>query len=120
MRYVLNELAQTVPDWLMSVALPDWYERYGRRFDSFHLPDSRETRQALAQQIGEDGYSTHDACLCTWTHRHRSVRARCIEVLRKIWIQQYYVDAIGNGTRCYPASPATQLPPAEQANPLTL
>lgn len=56
MRYVLNELAQTTPDWLTRVVLPDWYERYGRRFDSFHLPDSREKRQALVQQIGEDGY----------------------------------------------------------------
>ena len=52
----LNQLAQLAPDWLKTVVMLSWYERYGRRFDSFHLPDSREKRQALAKQIGADGY----------------------------------------------------------------
>jgi transposase len=48
LRHTLNELAQVAPDWLVTVAQPDWYERYGRRFDSFHQPESREKRQTLA------------------------------------------------------------------------
>jgi transposase len=83
LRYTLNELAQVAPDWLMTVAPPEWYKRYGRRFDSFHLPESREKRQALAQQIGSDGHrrplrrcALRPACTCcarsgssstTWT-----------------------------------------------------
>ena len=89
MRYVLNELAQTTPDWLTSVVLPDWYERYGRRFDSFHLPDSREKRQALVKQIGEDGYRLMRYALAA--EAPAVVRnAHCVEVLRQIWVQQYY------------------------------
>jgi transposase len=112
MRYVLNALTQTAPDWLMSVVLPDWYERYGRRFDSFHLPDSREKRQALVQQIGEDGYRlmTHALALET------PVPVRCvpcIEVLRQIWIQQYYVDASEAEPRVSLRS-SDQMPPAEK------
>lgn len=112
MRAALNELAQTVPEWLKSVVLPDWYERYGRRFDSFHLPDSREKRHTLAQQIGEDGYR-----LMTYAFAPESpasVRsAHCVEVLRQIWVQQYYVDA--SNAECRITQRASgQLPPAEK------
>src|SRR5450759_4887652 len=33
MRYALNELAQSVPNWLTELTPADWYERYGRRFE---------------------------------------------------------------------------------------
>jgi transposase len=86
LRNALNQLAQTAPEWLLGVVSVGWHERYGRRFDSFHLPDSREIRQALAQQIGADGY---------WLMAHAfaldapaSVRSMsCIEILRQIWVQ---------------------------------
>ena len=55
LRNALNQLALLAPDWLKTVVRADWYERYGRRFDSFHLPESREKRHALAKQIGADG-----------------------------------------------------------------
>lgn len=112
MRYALNELAQSVPNWLQELAPADWYERYGRRFDSFHLPDSRDKRQALGQQIGADGY---------WLMSHAfapdapaSIRsAKCLEVLRRIWLQQYYVDASGPESRVR-LRESGDLPPAEQ------
>jgi transposase len=94
MRYALNELAQIAPTWLTEVASDDWYERYGRRFDSFHLPDSREKRDLLSQQIGVDGFN-----LMTQAFSPRApatVRsAACVDILRRIWVQQYYVDATG-------------------------
>ncbi len=34
----------------------EWGERYGRRFDSYRLPKTKEKRQALAESIGVDGY----------------------------------------------------------------
>ncbi len=94
MRYALNQLAQLAPDWLMRVASADWYERYGRRFDSFHLPEGREKRQALAQQIGADGYWLMQQAFAV-DAPPTVRRADCLEVLRQIWVQQYYVDASG-------------------------
>ncbi len=112
MRNTLNQLAQIAPEWLLGVASIGWHERYGRRFDSFHLPNSREKRQALAQQIGADGY---------WLMAHTfaldapaSVRSLpCIEVLRQIWVQQYCMAATGSEIRlCMRDS--GDLPPAEK------
>ncbi len=95
MRAALNQLAQLAPDWLQSIVAADWYERYGRRFDSFHLPDSREKRQALVQQIGNDGY--HLLTQVFAADAPLSVRtADRVEILRQIWIQQYYMDASGS------------------------
>jgi transposase len=112
MRYALNQLAQIAPDWLRDVASPDWYERYGRRFDSFHLPDSPEKRQALVQQIGEDGYRLMTHAFASAAPA--SVRsAPCIEVLRQIWVQQYYLDFSGVSSRVALRS-SDDLPPAEK------
>lgn len=112
MRYALNQLTQIAPDWLKNMASPDWYERYGRRFDSFHLPDSQEKRQALMQKIGEDGYRL-------MMHAFASAApavvrsAPCIEVLRQIWVQQYYLDIAEVSTRVALRS-SDDLPPAKK------
>lgn len=98
LRQALNQLAQTAPEWLKGVALADWYERYGRRFDSLHLPNSREKRQLLANQIGQDGYR-----LLMHAYAGEAPEAvrltPAIEVLRQVWMQQYKVDAIGAEVR---------------------
>jgi transposase len=109
--YALNGLAQVAPDWLVTVAPPEWYERYGRRFDSFHLPESREKRQALAQQIGSDGHRLLAAALAPVAPE--AVRtAPCLQVLRQIWVQQYYIDASGDEAVVCMREPGN-LPPAE-------
>ncbi len=92
LRAALNQLAQIVPDWLRGIVSADWYERYGRRFDSFHLPDSREKRHTLVQQIGSDGYHllTHAFAPDTPVAVRTAER---VESLRQIWIQQFYMDA---------------------------
>lgn len=38
LRAALNELAVMAPDWLRALAPADWYERYGRRVENYHLP----------------------------------------------------------------------------------
>ena len=111
LRHALNELAQVAPDWLVTVAQPDWYERYGRRFDSFHLPESREKRQALAQQIGADGHRLLAAALAS-TAPEAVRSAPCLQVLRQIWVQQYYMDASGDAAVVCMREPGN-LPPAE-------
>ena len=49
----------------------EWYERYGSRADSFHLPKAASQREALAVQIGADGYTLMDAVLGHDEAQHR-------------------------------------------------
>jgi transposase len=55
-RAALNELSTVAPDWLQSVALSDWYKRYGRRIEDDRLPQSKEKRAVYAHTMGEDGF----------------------------------------------------------------
>lgn len=112
LRNTLNQLTQLAPDWLKTVVQADWYKRYGRRFNSFHLPDSREKRYALAKQIGADGY---------WLMVHAfaaeaptAVRtAASLEVLRQVWVQQYYLLETADVETQVSMRNAEDLPPAE-------
>ena len=61
LRATLDDLAAVVPDWLRAVAPPAWFERYARRIEDYRLPKSREKREALALEIGADGFLLLDA-----------------------------------------------------------
>jgi transposase len=56
LRATLDDLAAVVPDWLRAVAPPAWFERYARRIEEYRLPRGREAREALALEIGADGF----------------------------------------------------------------
>src|SRR4051812_22873999 len=56
LRATLDDLAAAVPDWLRAVAPPAWFERYARRIEEYRLPRAREAREALALEIGADGF----------------------------------------------------------------
>lgn len=51
----LNELAEFAPEWEQEIARPEWFTRYGRRFEQMHLPKERPEREALLGTIGADG-----------------------------------------------------------------
>src|SRR5215218_5192305 len=61
LRAALDDLAAVAPDWLRAVAKPVWFERYGRRVEDYRLPKSREEREALALEVGADGFVLLDA-----------------------------------------------------------
>ena len=61
LRATLDDLAATVPDWLRQIAQPVWFKRYGRRIEDYRLPKRREEREALAIEIGLDGFTLLDA-----------------------------------------------------------
>jgi transposase len=112
MRWALNDLAQVAPDWLRGLAAEDWFERYGRRFDSFHLPNTRDKRHALAQQIGRDGYQLMTRAFAPEVPE--AVRgAPALEILRRIWVQQFYLDASDPEPKLRMREPK-DLPAAEQ------
>jgi len=55
MRHALNTLAVSSPVWLKAHVPPEWYERYGPRFEPSRLPKTEPERDKLALQMGQDG-----------------------------------------------------------------
>ncbi len=89
LRHALNILAEVAPDWLRGQAPPEWYDRYATRMDNYRFPKEEPKRQALGAQIGADGFALLAAVLAptspAWL---REVPA--VEILRQVWVQQYY------------------------------
>ena len=61
LRATLDDLAAVVPDWVRALAPPVWFERYAHRVEDCRLPKSQEKREALALEIGADGFLLLDA-----------------------------------------------------------
>jgi len=97
MRLVLNRLASVDPDWVRVTMPSDWYERYGPRAETARLPKEATQRQALAEQIGQDGYALLEHVFTPDTPPQlRTLPA--VEVLRQIWIQQFYRNTLAGAT----------------------
>lgn len=52
LRRALNELAAVASDWVREIAPPEWFTRYGRRFEHLRLPKERAERERLLETIG--------------------------------------------------------------------
>jgi transposase len=91
LRAALNGLATVEPEWLRSWAPPEWFDRYSARVEESRLPKGQEARYAHGEVIGTDGYrlleavSGADAPAGLW-------RVPAVEVLRRVWLCQYYVE----------------------------
>ena len=88
LRAALNDLAVVAPDWLRSQVPAEWHERYDSRIEEYRLPKEATKRQALAEQIGADGWhllsAINGSLAPAWL---REVPA--VEVLRRVWVQQF-------------------------------
>ncbi len=107
LRSALNSIAAVAPNWLQQIVPdPEWYSRYGQRFQDNRLPSSKKERDTVSVIIGMDGNYLLDAI---WSEAElkwlRQIEA--VEILRKVWIQQFYVDdgelKLREGSNC-PAS----------------
>jgi transposase len=89
MHWALNQLSDVAPAWVQQHVPPAWYTRYGLRSDQARLPKEASKREALAHQIGADGFQ-----LLAWVltaDTAPSLQALpALEALRRIWLQQYY------------------------------
>ena len=56
MHWALHQLSDVAPAWVQQHVPPGWYTRYGLRSDEPRLPTDASQREALARQIGADGY----------------------------------------------------------------
>src|SRR5256714_3426711 len=97
LRHALEVLAEVAPDWLRGQIRSEWAERYGQRYDEIRLPKEAPARQALAEEIGRDGYVLLAALYAPYAPATppwlRLVPA--VQTLRRVWVQQYYRDAEG-------------------------
>jgi len=91
LRHALNSLATVAPEWLHAQVPPDWFERYGPRFEQYRLPKSKAQQQALAEQVGADGYQLLTAVYTTPTMTWLG-EVPAVEILRRVWVQQFWCD----------------------------
>jgi transposase len=98
MRRSLDAISRTAPEWLVGQMRPEWIKRYGRRFDSFRLPKTEQKRLDLARAIGEDGFYLLERIDQGETPLEVK-RLPAIQLLRRVWIQQYYRDDEGTHWR---------------------
>lgn len=85
----MNTLAAFAPTWLEEILTPDWYERYGQKVEYSKKTRTAADSEAKAIAIGADGFYLLDAIYAeTSPASIRNLRA--VEVLRQVWLQQYY------------------------------
>ena len=80
-----------VPAWLRSQVTPDWFERYGPRFEQYRLPKDKSERHQLAQQIGRDGQTLLEA-IDTASELPWLAEIPAGEILRQVWRQQFMLQ----------------------------
>ena len=95
-RAALEALAAAAPGWLAQVIGASWQQVYGQRIEQFRLPAGTAKRADLAVRYGRDGYlllrRVYGQDAPGWLRDLPAVQA-----LRRIWIQQFYLDDGGAG-----------------------
>jgi transposase len=94
LKYALNTLADVAPSWLSSVLTLDWYDRYGQKVEHSKKTRTAAEKEAKAIAIGVDGFYLLDVLYAETTLA--SIRnLKVVEVLRQVWLQQYYAPRDG-------------------------
>ena len=84
MRAALNALAAAAPEWLRTVARPEWHARYDPRVDDTRLPSGHAARERYARDVGADGV----ALLAALDAPDAPPRLRAlpaVAALRRVW-----------------------------------
>jgi transposase len=88
LRFALNSLALVAGDWLLQHSQEDWLYRYGHRIEEKAFPRGAASRRALAETIGRDGWALLTDLFAPAAPAFlREIPA--VEVLRRVWIQNY-------------------------------
>jgi len=88
LRSALNSLAIVVPVWLQALAPLEWYDRYSRRVENYHLPKTEEARKALAAVIGADGQMLLRA-IAAAADQPWLQEVPAVKTLQQVWAEQY-------------------------------
>jgi len=92
LRAALNSLAVIVPEWLRCQVPVEWYERYGTRTEEYRFPKEATKRQALTEQIGPMAGGRLPA-ITSADAPARLSKVPAVEILRRVWVQQFWMDA---------------------------
>ena len=89
MRAALNSLAIVAPDWLLAHSQQEWVDLYGPRSEDSRTPEGEAKRLAFVEGIGQDGAALltalFDPTAPEWLHH-----VPAVEILRKVWVQNYH------------------------------
>lgn len=110
MRAALNELATVAPDWLRSIADPEWFDRYGSRIEDSRLPSTKAERTDYAETVGRDGYALLRMLKDEKVPDVLPNLPR-VDTLRKIWERHYRPSESGKADFV----PVKELGPASEA-----
>jgi transposase len=88
LRAALNDLAVMAPDWLQALAPPEWYQRYGRRVENYHLPKTDAARAELARVVAADGEKLL-AAVDAATDQPVLAQIPAVVIMRRVWAEQY-------------------------------
>jgi len=91
LRHALNELAVQAPDWLKQQVTADWFDHYSRRTNHYLLPKKEDERQVWAERIGRDGLFLLEQ-VYRGGHHLDLVKLPAVEILRQVWLQNFYED----------------------------
>ncbi len=103
LRSALNSIAVVAPQWLQEIVPDSWYKRYVRKFEESRLPMTETKRTLLAATIGADGFYLLDIL---WSSEELSWlrQINAVEILRQVWLQQYYAPQPNGKIRLRTAS----------------
>jgi transposase len=90
LRAALNEIAQVAPNWLVTVAEPDWFKHYATRAEDSRFPKSRAKRDETGQRIGADGTRLLEAVYSPGAPQELRTLEQ-VEVLRQVWVQHFHL-----------------------------
>ncbi|MDT0449228.1 hypothetical protein [Streptomyces hesseae] len=91
LRAALEELAVADDEWLAAATTPDWGNRYGRPVRYERLPRTKEALSAYVVQVGEDGMHLMRELFRDGAPRRLWLLPQ-VQVLRQVWVQQYWYD----------------------------
>ncbi len=94
MRSALNAIAKESPEWLNQIMQEEWLHRYYVRGGNVRIPHSAAERQDFAEMVGRDAHALLDA-VYYWSDLINDREIEAVEILRRVVIQQFYVDEDG-------------------------
>lgn len=94
LRAALEQLVLADDQWLTSLITADWVDRYGRPAFYHRLPKGKAALEEYVLQVGADGLGLLRAVFADDAPPRLRALPR-VELLRQVWVQQYWHDGSG-------------------------